>query len=339
MIKTLFPTSFFACVALLLLCSCSRSHKNISFYYWKTNLTFSEAERKALEENKVDTLFVRYFDVEFNNTDSAPHPVGVIRFNDTISQVVVPVVYIKNNVFEKSDSAGVYKLADNVHTLITQINKANNIPAHELQFDCDWTDKTQKKYFYFLSLFKDSFHIPVSATIRLHQIKYKERTGVPPVDYGVLMYYNMAAIDVSSRSSVYDKATAAKYNAFIKTYSLPLVPALPIFTWGIQIRDNRVVGLLNKMNAGHFNSDINFDEIKENRFQVKNACFKGGYYFKQGDEVKIEGVSKNALMEMCDDMVFNPKFPVTKVLFYDLDSVNISQYEESIFKKIAGNMH
>lgn len=332
-------TSLFVCVVLLLLCSCKKPHKNISFYYWKTNVAFGQAERKALKENNVDTLFVRYFDIEFNATDPAPHPVGVIRFNDSISQVIVPVVYIKNNVFEKSDSAAIVTLASNANTLISQINRFNNLHVSELQFDCDWTDKTQKKYFYFLSLFKDTFHVPISATIRLHQIKYKERTGVPPVRYGVLMYYNMSDIDASGRSSVYDKNTAAKYNSFIKQYPLPLVPALPIFTWGIQIRDNKVVALLNKMSAGHFAGDSNFTLVKDNRFVAKNACFKGGYYFKKDDEVKIENINKDQLMEMSDDIVFNPKFPATKVLFYDLDSINISQYEEGIFKKVAGNMH
>ncbi len=33
--------------------------------------------------------------------------------------------------------------------------------------------------------------LPLSSTIRLHQIKYRERTGVPPVERGMLMFYNM----------------------------------------------------------------------------------------------------------------------------------------------------
>ena len=45
----------------------------------------------------------------------------------------------------------------------------------------------------------------MSATIRLHQVKYRADTGVPPVDRGMLMAYNLLPPDqAGERSSILD---------------------------------------------------------------------------------------------------------------------------------------
>ncbi len=85
---------------------------------------------------------------------------------------------------------------------INQINKSVSIKCRALQIDCDWTTKTAPKYFYFLQQIREKLDAHedggtfaslamLSATIRLHQVKYPEKSGMPPVDKGVLMFYNM----------------------------------------------------------------------------------------------------------------------------------------------------
>ena len=73
-----------------------------------------------------------------------------------------------------------------------------------------------------------------------------------------------------------------------------------------------------------------------NRFNVVRSGFKGGYYFREGDEIKIEQVSTADLLEMADDIKQNSKGTISDLIFYDLDSVNLIQYEKDIFKKISG---
>lgn len=325
-------------VMYMLMTSCNRSNKGVSFYYWRTTFKLSGEEQKVLSSNKSDTLFVRYFEIAFNANDTAPHPVATIQFTDSIRQAVAPVVFIWNSVFEKLDAEKIPALADSVHKLVSAIDMRNGIHINQIQFDCDWTEKTKEKYFSFLRLYKQSDTMRVSATIRLHQVKFKSITGVPPVDYGVLMYYNMGNINAGTLNSVYDKHVADKYNAYVKLYPLPMDVALPIFAWGQQVRNNKVIALLNKMNNSHFENDVNFKRIQTDRYAVVNACFKGGYYFQKGDVVKIERISEKELKQMAGDIEVNPLYTVHRVIFYDLDENNTKQYDQKVFKAIADHI-
>ena len=148
----------------------------------------------------------------------------------------------------------------------------------------------------------------------------------------------MGSISADGRCSIYDRNVAQKYTGSLGSYPLPLDVALPIFTWGIQIRQNMVVHLLNKMNEGHFANDPHFKKMDDYRYLVVAPCFKGGYYFKQGDEVKIESISRSNLRQMVKDIAQSLKVHPQNLIFYDLDSVNIKQYEVEIYQKLANRM-
>ena len=60
--------------------------------------------------------------------------------------------------------------------------------AKVIQVDCDWTKGTAAIYFDLLNSLKAHYELDV--TIRLHQIKYANDTGIPPVDHGTLMLYD-----------------------------------------------------------------------------------------------------------------------------------------------------
>lgn len=326
-------------ITLLLLCGACQSTKqqpNVSFYYWKTQFNLSPYEQQTLQQNGVDTLWVRYFDVDITPNDSIARPISVIKFDTLpIKQHIIPVVYLKNRVFEQIDSTAIEQLSQQVFGLTNQINQHKNIQPNQMQFDCDWTDKTQNQFFYFLQCYKALSKQRLSATIRLHQVKYYDRTGIPPVDYGVLMFYNMGSIDASNNNSIYQKNNAQKYITSLQHYPLQLDVALPIFSWGIQIRQGKVVQLLNKMYLNNFENDVSFTKIAPNRFKVAQATFKGGYYFLADDEVKIENISSSELSEMAEMIHKNAKKTINHLIFYDLDSLNIANYEITTFKQMA----
>lgn len=303
----------------LLYVSCGKhSDKQISFYYWKTRFQLNEYEKDALKRNNVHILYVRYCDVDTNGL------VAPVSLDSSAKDYeIIPVVYIKNRVFTKM----------NADTLARKI--FNFITAREVQFDCDWTESTKDNYFHFIKTYKNLSKQRVSCTIRLHQVKYPERTGIPPVDHGVLMYYNMGNIDAGPQNSIYEKEIAKRYNAFIRDYPLQLDVALPIFSWGLKIRNGRVVELLNKIYFTHFENDSNFRPLRKDWFTAANSCFKAGYYFVQGDVVKIERVTEAGLLEMADNVNRNSNKNLRNILFYDLDSTNLVQYEKDIFPKVV----
>lgn len=111
--------------------------------------------------------------------------------NPGFQQKIVPVIFITNKAIRQCTAADIEKLARNCADRIDTLYRLhfNKLPT-EYQFDCDWTEKTKENYFNFLNhIRKLRKGVPISCTIRLHQIKFKDKTGIPPVDKGTLMYY------------------------------------------------------------------------------------------------------------------------------------------------------
>lgn len=137
-------------------------------------------------------------------------------------------------------------LTDRTIDFIDQINKSIAIACNEIQIDCDWTLASRDKYMDFVTQLKHKSNKKLSATIRLHQIKYFKKTGVPLVDYGVLMYCNMGHIAADSMNSIYDRKTGQGYLKNLEDYPLRLEVALPVFSWAIHIRRQKVMGVAGK---------------------------------------------------------------------------------------------
>lgn len=320
---------------LFLLVSCDKKELPIiSFYYWKTNYQLTAIEQEAIKENNVQKMYIRYFDVDLNPKTKAIFPRSPIHFiqKPTIKNIV-PVVYIKNNIMLKSD-LDVAALAQKTADFIETINTANGLNCSEIQIDCDWTLNSKSNYLEFIESFKRISHKKVSATIRLHQVKYFEKTAIPNVDSGVLMYYNMGTIAVESLNSIYDSGIARRYISSLKKYPLSLNIALPIYAWGIHIRDNRILGLRSKLTVNDLKSDVNFISIDEKSFKVAASNYRKGVFYKKEDIVKIEAITATDLKEMAADLEENLVQKPKEIIFYDLDEDNLKNYETNIFKEV-----
>ncbi|GGA91068.1 hypothetical protein [Puia dinghuensis] len=321
----------------LVLCSaaCNQRPKFISFYYWRTTFAPDSTEQTTLKDNSVATLYVRYFDVNWPDTSSAPAPVAPVHFDSIpAGYTIIPVVFFRNRVFERSTPATLPALVDKIWALVRRINASAQTHPKEIQFDCDWTEKTKDNYFAFLRGYKQRSGDIISCTIRLHQIKYPDRTGIPPVDHGVLMFYNMGNIDAGPGSSIYDRSIAHRYTPSLRTYPLMLDLALPIFAWSLQIRDGKVIQLLDKMNARSFEKDTNFISTGPQGFSTRHACFRGGYYFQENDVIKIESVSRDGLLEIVSEVNRHTNHRIRDLIFFDLDRQNLEQYDKNLFKEI-----
>jgi len=336
--KTNFKVLTIFFILFLLSCQPSKNAPEISFYYWKTVFKLSENERICLNNNNVKNLYIRYFDIDLDEYKK-PFPREIIRFEELPENIIIiPVVYIKNSVMLK-DSIDLSDLAKKINDLINQINRTKNINSHQLQIDCDWTLNSKDNFMKFMGLIKTISKKKISVTIRLHQIKYAEKTGIPIADYGVLMYYNMGKIAGDSLNSVYDRETALKYLSSLDSYPLDLDLALPIFFRGVQIRDNKVVNLISKIDTESFKNDTNFIIQDKTLVKVKNPNFKLGYYFKKNDLIKIENINFEQLIEMSEDVNSNLHKTPKRIIFFDLDSLNLKKYsdENQDFKEIVNS--
>ncbi len=316
-------------VTLLVACSAKTEKVNTAFYFWRTTFALTQTEKQYLNDLDVTKLYIRYFDISLK--DSIAIPVAPVVFNDEVKDYeVVPVVYIKNEVFLQNGAAD--SLAAKVYSYIQQINKSADVSVNEIQFDCDWSLKSKQNYFQFIEEFK-KLHPNLSATIRLHQIKYPEKTGIPSVKTGVLMYYNMGVINAGEDNSIYSQKIAKNYINSLQNYKLPLNIALPIFSWGVHVRSNQVTNLIGGLRMNDLNGDP-FEKISNNRYKVvEDVVFKGRYLAKD-DEIKIEAVSAEQLKEMMHDIKKNSKHKPNEIILYDLNENNLKAYEKEDFKTV-----
>ena len=186
-------------------------------------------EYAALQDNDVQKLYLRYFDMDWPDSDAAPSTTRTIRF-DTLPDgyAVIPVILLHNRVFEKMDPISMAAFADKVLAQVLRIDQSSHQQPAEIQFDCDWTERTKYNYFQFLRLFAARSGAIVSSTIRLFQIRYSERTGIPPVDHGVLIFYNMGADDTVASHPIYERAVEHRFTPSLRRYPLTMDLALPI---------------------------------------------------------------------------------------------------------------
>jgi hypothetical protein len=261
-------------------------------------------------------------------------PESAIRFKGKLFGFeIVPVVYIQNKVFQDKD-VDVLDLAQKTYNFIGQINTKNQITCKEIQIDCDWTLSTKDNYLKFVEHFKRLSDKRLSATIRLHQVKYFQKTKIPNVDKGVLMFYNMGEIAPDSLNSIYDRNISKRYLSSLKNYPLSLNIALPVYSWGIHIRDERVIGLKNKVNPNDFKNDSNYFFESTRKLLVKNSNYKHGTFYKRNDYLKLESISADNLLEMAKDLENHLASSPQEIIFYDLDEFNTKHYEKSIFEQV-----
>lgn len=315
-----------------------------AFYFWKVQWAPTAQELTVLGDLQITRLYLRFFDVEWDAGLNWPSPVAPIQMRAGVPPHIstIPVVYIKNQVFQNILNQNVERLVDQVWGKVSTIASENHLSIQELQIDCDWTETTRARYFWFLEAMKRKAHdhsMTLSSTIRLHQVKYLSRTGRPPVDRGMLMFYNMGQLGAGTRrSSIYNSVDAKKYTSHLKAYPMELDVVLPIFSWVVHSRDGQVRGLIEKTESSEFEQNSGFTRLAPGQYQAIQSFFMHGTYFKRGDILNLEQISPSTTREaaaLAAKSLRHGHF-VNTVAFFDLDERNTKIYETSEFKKIFG---
>ena len=312
-----------------------------AFYYWKSDFRLSGFEKLRINSLRTTTLYIKFFDVDWDEAINQPVPKAKISFKDSSykSFAIIPTIFITNECIQKIDSTQVIPLAEKTIGLIRQIISANTFQSiAELQFDCDWTATTRAKYFLLLSTIKKMQpEIPVSATIRLHQIKYSGKTGIPPVDRGLLMCYNMGNLkNPATQNSILETTELQKYTASLSSYPLPLDIGLPLFSWQVLFRNNSYAGLIENMPDSILQNGL--FERKGNRYRLLKDSLVEGYALQKDDVLRDEQIDFKELLSTA--AIINGKLKNTpcRVSFYHLDSVILKKYSlnelETVFNSL-----
>ncbi|WP_192348393.1 hypothetical protein [Algoriphagus sp. Y33] len=319
---------FWTLLAIITLYGCDKSFvPQTHFYYWKSNARLGELEKETFETLQAEKLYIRLFDID-KKPGTQPEPVGVINAFDTtgLNAVYIPVVFITNRVFTGLTQEEIKLLAVNTHQLIGQISKKNKpINYGEIQIDCDWTNTTQSAFFSFLEHLKQLSNTEISCTLRLHQVKYKESTGIPPVDKVYLMAYATSSpLEDTKLNSILDLALLEDYLQTINEYPLPFDVALPLYSWAIVTNHLGEKKLINGVSTQELENE-NFEKNNSSTYTVLQDVFVRGMWLNKGFTVKVEAISPQLLRDT--KIYFRKKIKQPyNLIYYHLDSLFLERF-------------
>lgn len=333
-------------VSLLFILSCNQKKEERkierSFYYWRSVFHLSAFEEQQLKQLNVKLIYVKFFDVAWDETVRQPVPVAKLQsanYKLPAGIQVIPTVFITNECIERLDSSQVNSLATKLTRLVMSIDSANafSLQIPEIQIDCDWTPKTKEKYFALLKAIKINSHVSISATIRLHQVKFTLSAGIPPVDKGLLMCYNMGNLKkVETKNSIIETEELKKYIGKLNAYPLPLDVALPLFDWKVLFRNNEYSGLIQNLPDGSLSGS--FIQKRENWYELLKDTLLQGYSLKKGDMLRSEESNYASIIAVAEEVSKRLKNTHPRVALYHLDSLLLSKYSphelENIYNSI-----
>ncbi|UOE48958.1 hypothetical protein MTO98_31640 [Mucilaginibacter sp. SMC90] len=325
---------------LLSAASCRKpGNASTAFYYWKTGFSLNQ-QQAALLKQTGNNAYIRFFDVSWNEKEQRSYPNAVVQLNEIpVGINITPVIYITNKTFENTADTTLATLAGHCNKLINALAEEKKINYTKVQIDCDWSLSTRFKYFNFLAAFKKLNQKQLEVTIRLHQVKFKERTGVPPADRGVLMFYNMGKLNAGLHqpNSIYNEEDAGKYIDYLSTYPLKLDIALPLFSWSIHIRNDRVIQVYGKIGRPQLADHSHFEPIEgPANYRAVTSFFMDGIYVKQNDIFKLEETGANTLKTAAKQVMQHlPKQQQTTIIYYELANINLAKFNQETITQIS----
>lgn len=304
-----------------------------AMYYWRTSFRLPPEERGTIDSLQVRRFYIRCFDLDWNPYEHRAEIVSPLKVLDSIpsSLEIVPVVFITNRTMIALPATGVVSLARTILERIRFLTAAVHAgTVREIQMDCDWTAQSRSNYFALLTEMKRMAaqeHLLLSATIRLHQLASPGRTGVPPVDRGMLMFYNMGDVkDLMGSNSILNVPIGEQYLAHSEHYPLPLDAALPLFQWAVVYRRGKVVHLLRDADGTAFRDTALFRQNGSDRWTVTTAHYSFGQYLYAGDIVKTEHPSPEDLRAAAASLKnYGISSTGSAVAFFDFQLDNIQR--------------
>ena len=313
-----------------------------AFYHWQTQVALSTPGRSLLDSLGVQRLYLKFFDLDWSAEYNSAVPLANVRAGAAPLPVseIVPTVFITNRTFQRVASTELPQLAERVAAkLVALAARFPGVRVVEWQFDCDWTASTRTAYFRFLELIAARAPVPLSATIRLHQVADPDGTGVPPVSRGALMYYNTGELaDWATTNSILDDATAAPYLRRLAAYPLPLDVALPVFRWGVVFHPAGSIELLNNLTAEDVTTDTNLVRLAADRYEVRRGTYLRGRYVSAGDRIRLESITPENLLTAADRLRAVATPDSLHLIFYQLDALTAERYRVVELSKVVDKL-
>lgn len=308
-----------------------RENHSFNFYHWKLNAKNSPEISSALKKCKTEKIYLHFFDVVYkyqpenwSNQLKNFKPNYVIRDVDESYKkfTIIPVVYITNEVLKKVYKDNVIGLANKLTKLIDQIAKHHQIDVSTVQLDCDWSTTTKEQFFTLIEEVKKSYKVDV--TLRLHQIKYPDKTGVPPADSGTLMLYNVTKITDMKQNSILNIDTVKQYVNSSTNYKMPLKIALPIYSQTVIEYAPGSVNISHNFPPETLNMK-EISKLSENLFKVSDTIFHEQMILFKDSLIERETITPDLVAE-CYKEICKSELKFDEIILYHLDEKSLKNF-------------
>lgn len=330
--------AFFSLAILWGACSSESGSTQLAFYHWQTRFAPDSLSQVYLQTLGAKRIYLRFFDVDWDYARQEATPKAMLRKEaSTSAYEIVPTVFITNRTMENLTGPGLDTLVQRLPQKIKEL-WPGLLPA-EIQIDCDWTKGTRENYFRFLRELKQQLpaSTQLSVTLRLHQYRYPEQTGVPPADRAMLMFYNMGDLTQwEEPNSILNPDKAKPYLAASPAYPLPLDLALPLFRWGVLFRDGKMIKLINGLHKAELLA-IGAQTMpgrSGNCFSIPKSTYLKGYYLYAGDQIRLEYIRPEDLLVSAEMLRSLPVHKNRYLSFYHLAPEVVSEFEPSELKAV-----
>ncbi len=309
---------FFLSLVLFFKCSEPREKSSRAFYYWKTYYQFNDKEQELANKLAINKFYIRFFDIDWSATRDEAIPVAELNidYQQNYPKEYIPCVFITNDVMLKSTKPQLKLLVDRINGKIekiekefssfysySQTNENDSIslpPVKEVQIDCDWTPKSKENYFYFLNELKTiNQGKEISVTLRLWQLKYQNKAGIPPVNKVMLMCYstgNPKEYNIENSLASFEEIKPYVEN---QSYDLHVDIALPIYNWSVLFRNRKFKGIIRDLDPEIVKQDtFSFQRIKDNLYLFKTDTVLENTYIRYGDEIRLESFSQTDMVKL-----------------------------------------
>lgn len=316
---------------LMIGCSKTEINNDYGFYYWRSKLSLTENEKQTLNKSKVPNLYTRFFDIVKVNNQFLEVGVVAVDSHFSIRKKIVPVIFMTNETWYNIKPDEIVFLADQINEHIDRIKNNHQLNLeNEIQIDSDWTVSTKADYFKFLQTLKNVSKKKVTCTLRLHQVKDKLQTGIPPVEKMYLMCYATSSpLENQQQNSILDVKTLKSYLKNLEVYPVKLDVALPIYSWGIVTNHVGKKKLINALTAEELMQNKKFIKTGDNNFEVLTDGFFFGMYLNKGFKIKIEEIPEKDILESIN--FINEKLNYKpNLIYYHLDERFTKNYKALI---------
>ncbi|MGS2760979.1 hypothetical protein [Sinomicrobium sp. M5D2P9] len=305
----------------------------VQFYHCRSNADIGPAEKEIFEALGSEKLNLRLFDVD--KEEGQTQPKTIVRSFDAsvLDAEYIPTVFMTNRVFVGITTVRIHQLAGDVLGMINSLSEENGLGNfNEIQIDCDWTTGTKDTFFTFLDHMKELSGKQISCTLRLHQVKYREQTGVPPADKVYLMAYATSdPTEVSGWNSILDMGLLRDYLSTLNDYPLDFDIALPLYSWAVMTNHLGKKKLINGVTEGELMHPDYKPVGRGGVYEVQEDVFLHGIWLNKDFLVKVESISPELLLGAKSFLGKKINRPYGLV-YYHLDSLFVNRFPIDVLR-------